>query len=247
MMTTIAGYRVMLGRWSPAATTLSVTTLVAACAQGPALMPGEAMVRRSALCITEGRLEAGRQASMEVRSPKMRGYLMRASTDAAELHFTYLGVTDTNVPLESGSPRHQLGLKLRAADPCNLVYVMWRIDAVPALVVSVKTNQGKHSSELCGNGGYQNLMPDFRVELPAVLDGEKHHLRADIREQRLQAFVDGRLVWAGSLGDSAADLRGPIGIRTDNVRIRFQLTAEGISQTGAVPRTPCEIHTEDVD
>ena len=41
-----------------------------------------------------------------------------------------------------GELRRQFGLKLRAQDACNLVYVMWRIEPASKLVVSIKCRTG---------------------------------------------------------------------------------------------------------
>ena len=64
----------------------------------------------------------------------------------AEARFKYLGPTSQEARLGSGESRRQFGLRLRAQDPCNLVYAMWRIEPEPMLVVSVKRNPGMHSS-----------------------------------------------------------------------------------------------------
>src|SRR5437870_3663128 len=100
-------------------------------------------------CVTRGRVDAGGRVGV----PKMRAVLPDSDGNAAEVRFTYFGPSDVEEPLASGLPRRQIGLKLRAQDPCNLVYVMWRLHPEARIVVSVKRNPGKHASRECGNAG----------------------------------------------------------------------------------------------
>ena len=100
--------------------------------------------------------------------PRMRAYVTRKTTEAVELRFTYGGATDRQVPLASGAGRVQFGLKLRAADACNLVYVMWRVEPVSKLVVSIKENAGQHSSAACGNRGYRDVPAELTANLPRM-------------------------------------------------------------------------------
>src|SRR5579871_2250732 len=84
-------------------------------------------IPRAQLCVTEGTIDpAGKQMSVSVS--KMRAYLTEPTAQAVEMKFLYLGATSGEKPLASGEMRRQLGLKLRSQDPCNLVYVMWRIE-----------------------------------------------------------------------------------------------------------------------
>jgi hypothetical protein len=41
----------------------------------------------------------------------------------------------------------------------------------------------------------------------------------------LRVFVDGAVVWEGALGADVLNLNGPVGIRSDNVRLRLRLEA----------------------
>jgi hypothetical protein len=41
--------------------------------------------------------------------------------------------------------------------------------------------------------------------------------------QGLRVFVDGTEVWEGNVGPEAVGLAGPVGIRSDNVQLEFDL------------------------
>jgi hypothetical protein len=193
-------------------------------AQAPlAQMPA---VPRADLCVTEGALDALRDPSLGVAVPKMRAYVNQPSADAAQLSFTYLGPTEVDAPLGSGAARRQFGVKLRAKDACNLLYVMWRIEPESKLVVSVKANPGQRSSSDCVNHGYRNLRFALSAPIPRLQPAQAHKLLALIRNQELRAYVDGALVWRGRLDAAAAALTGPAGVRTDNVRLQFVLSTD---------------------
>jgi hypothetical protein len=81
-------------------------------------------VARSDLCVTEGSIEAAADRRLSVNVPKLRAYVNQPAAEAAEIRFIYLGASSGEARLSSGESRHQVGLKLRAADACNLVYIM---------------------------------------------------------------------------------------------------------------------------
>ena len=164
----------------------------------------------------------------------MRAYVNRGAAEAAQLSFTYLGPTHTQSALGSGATRVQFGLKLRAADPCNLVYLMWRVEPESKLVVSIKSNPGAHTSSQCSNRGYQNVKPSLASSVPRLAPGQAHTLRAELHGDELLAFIDGQSVWRGPVGKVAAALSGPAGIRSDNARLEFELAAPA-SLVGAAP------------
>jgi hypothetical protein len=171
----------------------------------------------------------------------MRAYVNEGEAQGAQLRFTYLGPTPTQSALGSGATRIQFGLKLRAGDPCNLVYVMWRVEPQSKLTVSVKSNPGATASAQCGNRGYRNIKPARSTPLPQLSSssGQSHTLRAAIRADQLSAYVDNTLVWQGHLGAIAAALKGPAGVRSDNARLGFELWVEAAaSSTGPVPACP---------
>jgi hypothetical protein len=189
------------------------------------------------LCVTEGTLETASNGRLSVDGSKMRAYVNRATSDKAELQFTYLGPTAATSTLGSGTVRTQFGLKLRAQDACNLLYVMWRVQPVSELVVSLKSNPGQATSAQCANNGYQNLAPQTSRPIPALAPGDAHTLRGEIQGQELRAYVDGTLVWRGLLDPTAMNLKGPVGLRTDNAHLAFNLVATAASGAPAPCRT----------
>jgi hypothetical protein len=195
------------------------------------------LVSRGQLCVTEGTLEDAPGGGLVVNVPKMRAYVNALTPPSVEAQFTYLGSTGNEARLGSGQLRRQFGLKLRAADACNLVYAMWRIEPESKLVVSVKTNPGQHSSAECGNRGYRNIKPRRSVPVPVLRSGDPHTLRAEMDGAEMKVFADNALVWEGSVGADALAFDGPVGIRSDNARLQIRLwTAKPMAaQAGRVP------------
>ena len=182
-------------------------------------------VPRSSLCVTEGTVSAGAGERLTVETTKMRAYVNGWTAQIIDTRFTYLGPTAEESPLGSGEVRRQFGLKLRAQNACNLVYAMWRFEPESKIVVSVKRNPGQSTSSECTNHGYQNIKPRHSVQVPPLRPGDKHDLGAAMHGTELTLTVDGKEVWNGDVGDAAADLNGPVGIRSDNVRLAFDLEA----------------------
>ena len=219
---------------TPAWRTVAASLIAAAsAASGQSASPALSALTRADLCVTEGALEETGGASIAVAVPKMRAYVNRRNADSVELRFTYLGPTAVEAQLGSGASRRQLGIKLRAENACNLLYVMWRIDPESAVVVSVKSNPGQEQSAQCASHGYRNLRPIFTAAVPRLRPGESHRLLAQIHNDELWAYVDGTRVWEGRLGEAAAALEGPAGVRTDNVRLEFVLAIEAAAAATA--------------
>ncbi len=195
------------------------------------------------LKVTQGKLESLPNGRLVIEEPKVRAVMaltpsretpkvralvssaarLEAEALVAELRFTYLGATREQVPLASGELRRQIGLKLRAQDGCNVVYVMWRIQPKPGLVVSVKNNPGMHRSDDCGNGGYQTVKPSTKSAVPELEPGQSHTLRAELQGATLKVQVDGKAVWEGTLPPEALTFDGPVGLRSDNGRFQVEL------------------------
>ena len=187
--------------------------------------PGLAPAPKSRLCVTEGALSSSLDQRLSIDVAKLRAVLAAPGRQAIEARFVYLGPTAEAAPLRSGAIRRQFGLKLRAADGCNLIYAMWRFAPEPALVVSVKSNPGLHTSRACGAQGYRNVAPlrQRPVEAPEI--GASHRLAAVLDREALRVQIDGREVWEGDVGRDALAVDGPVGIRSDNVRLVLELFA----------------------
>jgi hypothetical protein len=201
---------------------LLVPTLICAAAAQPSARE-TFTVARASLCVTEGAVEMSARDRLTVNVPKMRAYVNTGPSQEVEGRFSYLGPTAQESRLGSGETRRQFGLKLRAQDPCNLVYVMWRIDPESKLVVSVKRNPTEHTSAECGNRGYQNIKARHSIAVPRLRPGDTHTLRAEMNALELRVFVDDAAVWEGSVGPEALGLVGPVGVRSDNSRLEFDL------------------------
>ena len=199
----------------------------------PELVP----VKRSQLCITEGALQTLPDARLSVAVAKLRAVLAADGPQAIEARFTYLGPTTEIAPLHSGAVRQQFGLKLRAADGCNLVYAMWRFAPEPSLIVSVKRNPGLHASRACGTAGYRNVTPSRATPVEAPQIGTTHRLAAALDGAALHVVIDGRPVWDGELGPEALDMDGPVGVRSDNARLEVALFAPPPTGQGVCPNS----------
>nr|WP_246356937.1 hypothetical protein [Pyxidicoccus fallax] len=183
---------------------------------------GLSRVALSRLEVTQGELRPGPDGQLTVEGPRMRAVVPGTSAAAAELRFTVLGSTHQQVALASGEQRQQVGLKLRALDGCNLVYVMWRLAPKPGIVVNYKRNPGQHTSGECGNRGYTTVRPARQVRVGAPAPGTSHTLRAALDGGTLRVWADGELVWEGDLPEEALAMNGPVGLRSDNVRLALQ-------------------------
>ena len=172
-------------------------------------------VADASLCVTKGKLERSR-----VIAPTFRAVAPGQGGDAAEIKMIVRESAEKRA-LASGQLRRQVGIKLRAADACNVVYVMWRLDPRPMLEVSTKINPGFRNTSECGSSGYTKVKGSFAGDLPELLDGKPHTLRAEIVGESLVAWVDDAVAWAGALPDDVRTLQGPSGLRSDNLEIEI--------------------------
>jgi hypothetical protein len=208
------------------ATAASATPGVGANPPGTAPGAAPAVLARVApesLCMTTGAIARQADGRVAVDEPKVRGVVAGSSGESAELRFVYRGPTVESEALASGQLRRQLGLKLRAADGCNLVYVMWRIEPTPGLEVSIKRNPGQRVNAECGTNGYVKIAQV--APIPTLAIGAAHTLRAEIAGGVLTATIDGAEVWRDALGTPAVGLAGPAGFRSDNVAYDLELDA----------------------
>jgi hypothetical protein len=202
-------------------------------------------VSHAELCVTEGTIdELPATSAFIVDSPKMRAYVNAKPVQSIEARFTYLGATSHDVALGSGAMRRQFGLKLRAQDACNLVYAMWRIEPESKLVISVKENPGQHTSAECGNRGYRNIKPQRAAPIPQLRPGDVHTLRAVMTPTAMNIYIDTTLAWQSPLGSEDLKWDERVGIRSDNVRVQFELRtgplASGIAHSQDCKSEPAE-------
>src|SRR5258706_12989587 len=164
--------------------------------------PGALEAVKEGLCVTKGAAAIG----TKITEPTVRAVARGTAGDAASLTFVFHGESDTLRELANGKPRRQLGLKLRALNGCNLVYVMWRLDPRPEIEVSIKVNPGMKTHKDCGAGGYTKVKPAKHVVPPDLELGAKHTLRASITNDELSAWIDDQPVWQGTLPATAREL-----------------------------------------
>ena len=176
------------------------------------------------LVVTHGAIERER-GRVVVRDASVRAELAGSSGDVGELDFIYLGPTGDRSALASGTERDQLGLKLRAQDSCNVIYVMWRLDPA-ALIVQVKHNTGQRVGAECSNHGYQRVRPTQSLPPPTLSSGAHHRLAAAITGDELEVRIDDNVHWRGRLPAEARELAGRVGFRTDNVALDLALTGD---------------------
>jgi hypothetical protein len=176
-------------------------------------------------CVTSGDVLDTGNGGRFVDVDAMRAVASAATAPAAELRFTYVGPTADTSMLDSGAVRRQVGLKLLAANSCNVLYVMWRLDPVAELGAE------------CGDQGYRTLRPIESGPLPAVVAGEPHVLHAALVGAELTVTADGALVFRGRVPAEGTALEGPVGVRTDNGRFALALAAPaGNDNGGGCPR-----------
>ena len=188
-------------------------------------------IPRSALQVTEGALAAYHDGQVRTRDAAMRAVVRDHGRHAARarLSFQLRGASTTTAPLGSGIVRQQIGLKLLAADPCNLVYVMWRSAPDRVIEIQVKSNPGQTTSAQCGNRGY-NTIAVVPLATPPASDARPHALEARVRPtadgaDALTVFADKTVVWQGTLPTAlVAGLDGPAGVRSDNGDYVFRLS-----------------------
>jgi hypothetical protein len=180
------------------------------------------------LTVTEGVLTSPDNGLLETHSGALRATVRDGGRHAAwaRLSFRLLGASTEVKPLGSGLVRRQIGLKLRAQDPCNLVYVMWRSAPDAAIAIFVKSNPGQATSAECGNRGYTDVAT---IPAPQTAIGQSHVLQARTKRTAdgglaVSVFIDGALLRRQVIGpELVAGLEGPVGVRSDNGAYEFRL------------------------
>jgi hypothetical protein len=183
-------------------------------------------VAAEALTVTSGAVLPGAAGGLAIRAPSVRAVAEGRGGADVELAFVYRGPSLETAPLASGETRRQIGLKLRAQDTCNVIYVMWHIEPTTGIHVALKSNPGQRTHGECGDRGYRALVPAWsRAVTPAVRAGDRRTLRATIDRDRMSVTADGQPVWAGRLPPEALALVGPVGLRSDNGDFDLELRA----------------------
>lgn len=182
-------------------------------------------VTRDHLCVTAGELKNGPGDSLQVDAETMRAYVHAWTSQRIESKFVYLGPTKEVARFGSGAIRLQFGLSLENDNPCNVIYAMWRIEPESDVVVSVKRNSGQTKSSECTNNGYRNIRPRKTAAVPKLNEGDTHTLKAELTGEELRVSVDETEVWEGSVYPEAKGLSGAVGVRSDNVRLNFDVKA----------------------
>ncbi len=176
--------------------------------------------------VSDGKIEKAAGDRLMVGSKEMRATLKKISpSQKVTIRFTYLGPSAEVSHLGNGEVRHQFGIKLKAQDICNLVYVMWNFDT-QKIAVSLKLNPGQRTHEDCLDRGYiNNLKPRMTAPPPAVRPDQPHTVYAELEGKELTVKADGRVVWQGTLVPVVLQFKGPVGIRSDNAHVVFDFLA----------------------
>ncbi len=199
------------------------------------------------LCVTEGSIDVLADNLLAVSVPNMRAVVVNRTQQIIEARVTYLGRTEPTARLRSGAMREQFGFKLRAQDGCNVIYAMWRIAPSQSISVSVKHNPDMHTSRECRNAGYHNVRPRRMSYVSPLRAGEQRTLRAELTGSELTILIDGTEVWNGDVGSSTLRLDGPVGLRSDNARLKMEAFAALNDETPRSSSTNCRVWNEHED
>ena len=187
-----------------------------------AVAAGKAQVRSGDFDVTDGKIERAPGKRLKVSSKELRATLKFSTEQSVTVKFTYLGPTKEVAHSHRGEVFSQFGLKLRAHDDCNVVYVMWHFAPDQEIAVSVKRNPGKRTQAQCLDHGYLNNIKPRIADLPQPVEvNQPHVLTASMSGSDLTVTVDNKLVWWGDLGPLALTFSGPVGLASDNACVLF--------------------------
>lgn len=175
--------------------------------------------------VEAGAVVPGAGGEFTIRHPGLRAVLPGMRGSAARISFVYRGPTRDTARLASGELRRQIGLKLRARDTCNLLYVMWHIAPDAGIQVQAKSNPRQSTHAECRDHGYRTFRGTLQRPLPPIQIGERHTLEARVEGDRLRVLADGRPAWEGKLPAEVFELDGPAGIRSDNGEFEVEIWA----------------------
>ena len=171
---------------------------------------------RSDLRVSLGRISQTKSGYLTVVGPKERAVRTSGEHSNAVLQFRYRGPSETISLLDSGSFVRQIGLKMRAMNTCNLLYVMWRIKPTEEIYIAIKRNPGKSKYKECLSRGYLQLgrVPLKPLGITAATQ-KAHRLGASVTETdgryTCAVTIDGRRVGRGKArgSQSAAEQAAP--------------------------------------
>lgn len=195
---------------------------LALCIVSFAVPTAKAQVRPGDFDVSDGNIQPAKGHRLLVTTREMRATLKFTTEQTATVKFSYLGPTGDSARPGSGKVLTQFGIKLRAQNDCNAIYVMWHFAPDQKIAVSIKRNPGKRSHAECLDRGYINkLKPRLSDSPPPVEPNQPHVLAVTMSDSDLSVTADSKLVWWGDLGPAALTLRGPVGLRSDNARLLF--------------------------
>ena len=196
--------------------------LVPVCLVLLAVSTTKAQLQPNDFDVPDGKIEKAAGDRLTVSTKEMRATLKFPTQQYVTLKFTFLGPTKEVSRLGNGEVRSQFGIKLRAQDTCNIVYIMWHFSPDQKIAVSVKRNPGKRTHEDCLDHGYiNNIEPSFSALPPPVHADEPHTFSARMSGSNLTVKADNSVVWEGDLGPVALEFDGPVGLRSDNAHVVF--------------------------
>ena len=194
------------------------------------IIAGEPLdTRRSDLRLSLGKISQTKSGYLTVVGPKERAVRTSGKHSKALLRFRYRGPSEKTAPLDSGAVVRQIGLKMRAMNTCNLMYVMWRIKPTEEIYIAIKRNPGKTTYKACRANGYIVL---WRIPLKPLgitaATQKTHRLGASVTETAGryagEVTIDGRRIWSSEIAAKLiSNINGPVGIRSDNGSFIFKL------------------------
>lgn len=175
-------------------------------------------------------------------SPQTRGTIELNQKDALQLCFKIKKNQQQVSLLASGRERRQVGIKLKAQDSCNTLYVMWHFFPRFEMVISEKINSSQHVHQQCGNKGYhvlkrlplEHLTNSILPPLNELNDADRFYLlqaRLDPHSQHLSVYLNYQLLWTGPVHQQWGHISAPVGLRTDNMQIDFAVEEFQLNQS----------------
>ncbi|MEZ0391398.1 MAG: Ig domain-containing protein [Pseudobdellovibrionaceae bacterium] len=179
-----------------------------------------ARIPRNLICATNGQVQTNSAESIEVTTATSRSVVTTPTEQKIRIDFTYLA--PINDPAANPNGHRQIGLKLRAANSCNVLYVMWPVAGGP-LKVTLKRNDGMKNHSECGPEGYTNLTPSLSKTVSALQIGRKYRLQAEYENETLNVYASGVKAWSGMIENQDIPFQGPVGVRTDGGKFTFDI------------------------